>query len=106
MSDYLCSIGEMANRLGVAIVTLRRWEREGRLRPASRTLGGHRRYAAPDQREPMAPITILYARVSSHDQKPDLERQKQRLIAFAEGKGWLDTEVIADLGSGMNVLKR
>jgi predicted site-specific integrase-resolvase len=29
--DGLFSIGEMAHRLGVAIVTLRRWDREGRL---------------------------------------------------------------------------
>ncbi len=40
----LVSIGEMTKRLGVSISTLRRWEKEGRLAPANRTLGGHRRY--------------------------------------------------------------
>jgi DNA-binding transcriptional MerR regulator len=47
--SQLPSIGEAAAAaaLGVAVATLRRWHREGRLLPAIRTLGGHRRYA-PD----------------------------------------------------------
>ena len=32
------SIGEMARRLGVAVVTLRRWDREGKLKPLFRTI--------------------------------------------------------------------
>ena len=79
MSRFL-TISEAANWLGVSTQTLRRWEREGRIAPPQRTEGGQRRYdlsqlgprkekAAPDQRR-----TIAYARVSSHDQKEDLER--------------------------------
>jgi predicted site-specific integrase-resolvase len=49
--------------------------------------------------------TIIYARVSSHDQKPDLERQKQRLLMHAEARGWTNVEAITDLGSGMNCRK-
>ena len=40
----LVPIGEMARSLGVAVVTLRRWERSGKLKPTLRTAGGHRRY--------------------------------------------------------------
>jgi hypothetical protein len=40
----LCSIGELAVTLGVLVPTLRRWHREGKLEPACRTVGGHRRY--------------------------------------------------------------
>jgi len=32
--------------------------------------------------------TIAYARVSSHDQKDDLERQKQVLEAYCAFQGW------------------
>jgi predicted site-specific integrase-resolvase len=39
------SIGRAAIMLGVSISTLRRWHAEGRLIPAFRSLGGHRRYA-------------------------------------------------------------
>ena len=49
--------------------------------------------------------TIAYARVSSHDQKDDLERQKQVLELYCARQGWT-FEVIADLGSGMNYHKK
>ena len=35
----LFSIREMAKRMGVAVVTLRRWDRDGKLKPTLRTLG-------------------------------------------------------------------
>jgi putative resolvase len=53
-------------------------------------------YSAPQERK-----TIAYARVCSHDQKDDLERQKQGLELYCAKQGWT-FEVIADLGSGMN----
>ena len=40
------SIGKVAQYLGVSVVTLRRWEKEGRLSRDSRTFGMHRRYDA------------------------------------------------------------
>ena len=48
---------------------------------------------------------VAYARVSSHDQKADLERQKQVLELYCAQQGWT-FEVIADLGSGMNYHKK
>jgi excisionase family DNA binding protein len=100
----MLTIGEMARKLGVSVPTLRRWDKEGRLLPTSRTLGNHRRYAVAEAPK-LTRKTILYARVSSHDQKADLERQKDRLIGHAERQGWEQVEVIADLGSGMNCRK-
>ena len=49
--------------------------------------------------------TIAYARVSSRDQKADLERQAQVLEMFCAQNGW-QYEVITDLGSGMNYRKK
>jgi predicted site-specific integrase-resolvase len=49
--------------------------------------------------------TVCYARVSSHDQKEDLQRQQEILETYCAAKGWR-TEVIADLGSGMNYRKK
>ena len=51
------------------------------------------------------PLTVCYARVSSHDQKDDLERQHAVLEAYCAAKGWR-TRVIRDLGSGMNYQKK
>ena len=105
MANPLFSIGEMARRLGVAVVTLRRWDREGKLKPTLVTCGGHRRYGTVPE-APNSNLTVLYARVSCHDQKQDLERQTERLVGFADTNGWDETEVIADLGSGLNFKKR
>jgi putative resolvase len=44
----------------------------------------------------------LYARVSSHDQKADLERQVARLSAWAATAGHRVVRVEAEVGSGMN----
>ncbi|MHB1774227.1 MAG: IS607 family transposase [Acidimicrobiales bacterium] len=44
----------------------------------------------------------LYARVSSHDQKADLERQVSRLAEWAANAGQLVVRVEAEVGSGMS----
>ena len=96
--------------MGVSISTLRRWEAEGKISPA-RTEGGTRRYdlavLLPERAHVAAPSrrTIAYARVSSHDQKDDLERQKQVLSMYCAAQGWT-YEVVADLGSGLNYRKK
>lgn len=102
----MLSIGEMARKLGVSVTTLRRWDRAGKLRSSSRTMGNHRRYVDGSSSGPAtARKTILYACVSSHDQKPDLERQKQRLLDHAQRQGWAEPILISDLGSGLNYRK-
>jgi putative resolvase len=40
----LLRIGELASALGVSVVTLRRWDKAGKLAPCLRIVGGHRRY--------------------------------------------------------------
>jgi putative resolvase len=105
------SIGKAARELGVSAETLRRWEAAGKIRFEG-TPGGHRRYdlamlygLVPRRPQPQDRITIAYARVSSHDQKADLDRQVALLEAFCAANGWR-YEVIRDLGSGLNYHKR
>jgi len=107
----LITIGEAAAILGVSISTLRRWDKTGRLTP-EKTVSGHRRYdiskLQPEiygEMRQVARKTIAYARVSSHDQKNDLERQKQVLELYCARQGWT-FEIISDLGSGMNYHKK
>lgn len=109
--DKLLSISQAAKVLGVAESTLRRWESEGRLVPDERTKGGQRRYRLSSIRpqmkhgDPLERKTLAYARVSSHDQKADLERQKQVLELYCAAQGWT-FEVMSDLGSGINYNKK
>lgn len=44
----------------------------------------------------------LYARVSSGDQRADLDRQVARLTQHAVANGWRISTVVAEIGSGMN----
>ena len=107
------SIGQAALLLGVSISTLRRWEKEGFLLPSFRTPGRHRRFALTtlealfsDHQSPAAsaPRAIAYARVSSSDQKRDLETQKIKLEEYCR-QNFSDFEIISDLGSGLNYKK-
>lgn len=108
--NRLIAIGQAAKLLGVSISTLRRWEVEGQITPEY-TSNGHRRYD-PTKLKPQEfhvlqdkKRTIAYARVSSNDQKTDLERQKQVLELYCAKQGW-NFEIVSDLGSGMNYRKK
>ena len=109
--EKLLTISEASKLLGVAKSTLRRWEEEGKLIPDVRTKGGQRRYKLssllPEMKHKNSynRKTIAYARVSSYDQKDDLERQKQVLEMYCASNGW-DFEIISDLGSGINYNKK
>ena len=105
----LVKIGEAARMLGTTPGQLRKWESAGELLPTRKTRGGTRYYAVADvlgyQNDPANPLTVCYARVSSHDQKADLDRQHAALEGYCAAKGWR-TQVIRDLGSGMNYRKK
>ena len=107
------SIGQASQSLGVAVSTLRRWERLGVVAAAYRTAGGHRRYSLRTLKDQLglmgdatSRITVAYARVSSSDPKEDLGRQRQRLDDYCAAAHHGDYEVIDDLGSGLNYKKR
>ena len=107
MEKRLVKIGEAARILGTSPGTLRKWEANGEITPARKSKGGTRYYAVEDivglnaSERP----TLAYARVSSPDQKADLDRQHAMLEAYCAAKGWR-SEVIRDLGSGMNYNKQ
>ncbi|MFD9108029.1 IS607 family transposase [Streptomyces bottropensis] len=49
---------------------------------------------------------VAYCRVSSADQKTDLERQASRAVSGANGLGLAVAEVVAEVGSGLNGRRR
>ena len=109
MDRYL-KIGPASKALGVSPGTLRRWENEGKI-SVERVPSGQRVFdmhrLAPERFAELKKVrkTVAYARVSSHDQKDDLERQKAVLEAYCAAHGWSFTS-ISDLGSGMNYRKK
>ena len=105
--NKLLSIKEASELLNVTTSTLRRWEKEGKLIPDERTKGNQRRYKLSSIRPEKLQNrkTVAYARVSSSDQKEDLERQKSLLELYCASNGW-SFELISDLGSGLNYKKK
>ncbi|WP_416828843.1 MerR family DNA-binding transcriptional regulator, partial [Ectobacillus polymachus] len=84
---------EFASMLGVSVITLQRWDNDGKL-VAHRNPKGRRYYTESQYREYMGISqenkvgkTILYARVSNQSQKKDLENQVEFLRIFANAKG-------------------
>jgi putative resolvase len=45
---------------------------------------------------------VVYARVASHDQRADLDRQIARLTAWATGQGLPVAQVVTEVRSGLN----
>ena len=112
MSTNLLTISQVSEKLNATQVSLRAWDRQGKL-VSVRTPGGHRRYKSEDVDKFMgvAPTIVndvksvaIYARVSSHEQKAkgDLERQKSRLMEFCAKAGYKTDHVLEDVGSGMS----
>ncbi|MDX2547297.1 IS607 family transposase [Streptomyces sp. WI04-05B] len=95
---------EWAKAQGVHPQTAYRWFREGTLPVPAQRVGP--RMILVNVVANAAPEVVggvgLYARVSSRDQKADLERQVARLSAWAAGAGHRVVRVEAETGSGMN----
>jgi len=98
---------EVCRRLGISYSTLSRWVREGRIK-AVRTAGGKFRVPESEVRRIAEglPISkevraIIYARVSSNDQKNELERQVQYLTEHCVAKGYSVVGVLSDVASGL-----
>lgn len=110
--NNLLSITEAANQLNVCTKTLHRYELDGHIIPVY-TAGGHRRYKKEDI-DKLAGVELsepkptnrcaIYARVSTGEQKAhgDLERQIGRLTTEAVKRGYVVTEIIQEVASGMN----
>jgi putative resolvase len=106
MPEKLYTTSEVAKIFGVSYVAVKKWAYSGKIKYI-KTPGSKYRYPESEIRRllgeqmPKGKIAI-YARVSSADQKEDLERQKQKLIEYAKSKGYQDIEVIEDIASGLN----
>lgn len=89
-----------AKQMGVSYKTAFRWWKAGKLDAYQLDTG------TVIVREPLAseaPTNVaLYARVSSADQKEDLERQMQRLKDYAASRGYQVTKIVSELASGLN----
>jgi len=104
---------EFCEVVGISYNTLKQWVREGRVKvyrtttgrwripysEAERILGLRQGYTGETR-------AVIYARVSSLDQKRDLERQVEYLLQYCSTKGYRVVDVLSDEASGLKTDRR
>jgi len=110
--DKALKTGEVARRLKVHPLTVFRWIHSGKIRAEQNVAGtwhvseseiGRLLGLQPPAKSKRA---ILYARVSSHEQKPHLQSQLQRLQKHATQRGYEIVKTYAEVASGLNENRR
>jgi len=106
----LMSIGKFAKKAGVSTSTVRKMDRENKLKPARVSDGGTRYYSSDQLIEFQNvkndnKIVVGYCRVSTPSQKDDLETQVSNLKTYMIAKGY-EFDIIRDIGSGINYKKK
>ena len=102
-------VGKAAEELGLHPITIRRWIKTGKIQAVRVGIEARvpraeieRLLGQTDER-----LLVLYARVSKHDQWTDLDRQIERLEAWAKAER-LGREVLvhSEVGSGLNAARK
>jgi putative resolvase len=95
LSDY-------ARQQGVRYETAWRWFRDGKIK--GRRIGAHTILVDEGQPETEPPVqrVAVYARVSSTENKANLDSQAERLVAYCAAKGYQVAKVVKEIGSGVN----
>lgn len=88
-------------------MTAYRWFRDGKLPVKARKVGGL--ILIDEDADPAAGLpeqVVVYARVSSADQRSDLDRQVARVTTWATGQGMSVSRVVTEVGSALNGHRR
>jgi putative resolvase len=94
-------LSQYAKKMGVTYKTVWRWYKAGQL-DAYQTPTGMVVVREQQGEKPGTGRIALYARVSSVDQKSDLDRQMQRLRDYAAAKGYQVAKEVTEIASGLN----
>lgn len=93
LSDY-------AKQTGVSYITAYRWFKSGQIDGYQMETGT---IIVTEQDEEIKPQKVaVYARVSSSENKANLDSQADRLVAYCAAKGWQVSQVVKEVGSGVN----
>ena len=107
MSIY--KVGEFAEKVGVSISTLQRWDRTNVLK-SKRTPTNQRYYTDEDLNKVLnleaetksKRKNVGYCRVSTQGQKHNLKNQQKFVSIYSLSNGVILDEIYTDIGSGLN----
>ncbi|MHA1606956.1 MAG: IS607 family transposase [Candidatus Freyarchaeota archaeon] len=100
--------GKAAEMLGVHKVTVIRWIKQGRIKAVR--IG--KEYRVPEDeikrllKGKATSTAVIYARVSSSDQRSDLERQVEYLKEYCSARGYNVVDILTDVASGLSEKRR
>lgn len=93
-------LSHWAKKQGITYRTAWEYFRTGKLPMAYRLPSGA--IIVPENIAQKPAFIVTYARVSSSQNKNNLDKQSQRLIDFCNAKGWATNLNIKEIGSGLN----
>lgn len=97
LSDY-------AKNLGMEYRTVWNWYKAGKIPGAVKTPGGS--IVVLNDNSDRGEYVVTYARVSSSENKNNLDTQSDRLQQFCIANGWVIKENVKEIGSGINDNRR
>jgi len=89
-----------AKQIGISYRTAWNWFKDGKINGAYKTESGT--VIVPEEEVGKVEYVIIYARVSSSENKKNLDTQADRLVGYAIARGYQIKEVIKEIGSGVN----
>ena len=109
--EKIYNVTEFAEAIGKSVKTLQRWDRQGIL-TAYRSPSKRRYYTQTQYNEYMGITTtenkqnVIYSRVSSRNQKDDLENQIKFMYNYTQQEGIPIGNIYSDIGSGLNYKRK
>lgn len=103
----MIKLAKLAKDLGVTKATIYNWHKNGTIDfIKSKT---NRNYVSIETYNKLMGISekkeekvVIYCRVSSTDDKSNLETQKERLINYCNARGYKVYKIVTEIGSGIN----
>jgi Predicted site-specific integrase-resolvase len=89
-----------AKKLGISYRTAWNWFKADKIKGAFKTEWGA--IIVPEEKVKKPEYVVIYTRVSSSENKRNLDTQAKRLIEYAIARGYKIKKVIKEVGSGVN----
>ena len=92
---------DYAHKMGISYRTAWRWYKAGKL-PGKQMDTGTILVLEDETEKPASMKTAVYARVSSAENRSNLDSQAERLVAYCAARGYQVAKVVKEIGSGIN----
>ncbi len=95
-------LSQYAKKVGVTYRTAFRWWQNGDIKGYQLPSGTIVVTEGEERQESRTGQVVIYTRVSSHEQRANLERQVERLEDYCAAKGYQVSQVVKEIGSGVH----